>query len=152
MTRTPIAALLLALATGGLGTGCIATVPYEPNQAISDDLGVYEAQRRLEETLARAIEPPIIAPEVTESSFGYTFKEIIRGAYYIPMGSVENYNRIYFANVGRLELYENHYVYVYGHDDRLINKVLFGSAEDATLFIDLVWSLRNRRPSTPGGR
>ena len=49
------------------------------------------------------------------------------------------------ANVAAVELYENHYVNIYGHGNRLMFKVLFESRADATAFIDLLWALRDRR-------
>ncbi len=144
MTTTRIA-LGLAPLVLVLGSGCISTVDYAPSGAVLDEIGPHEAERQLGEVLGRAIEPRAASVTVGDSSYMIVWNETIHGMYGIPMGSRQRTVEVHFANVSKLQLYENNNVFVHGHDGGVRQKVQFSSRSDATLFIDLVWALRDRR-------
>lgn len=139
MHRTPILLALLALA------GCPSTVPYRPQEGVLREVNGSEARARLRETLGRAIEPPVQWVHVDDESVRYRYKDIVRGPFGIPTGSLERTQEVFFVNVRQIELWDNDWVYMYGVDARLIAKVCFDDERDARSFADLMTSFRERR-------
>lgn len=135
-------AIGLAAALAG---GCATPIAYRPNVAVVDDLGVSEAKRRLSEVLALAIAPRITSVDVTNHAVRYRWHQTVHGPYGIPMGSVPHEGQVHFANVGQLQIYTNHWVFIWGPPGHLMDKILFQSHEEARLFADLVMSFRERR-------
>lgn len=144
------AALAVLLPLAAL-PGCIAVVDYHPDESAVEKLGPAEAKKRLEETTARAREPKPSSVEVTDETLTWKWVQAVHGAYGIPVGSVPQQVTVRFADVSRLEIYENHYVYIYGPGrDQFMVKILFSNGEDARQFTDLVSSYRAH--GAPRGR
>jgi hypothetical protein len=130
---------LLALAA--LSAGCVAVVPYTPDESQVQSLGVDKAKQELELVLARAIEPQIALVEPKDDSLHYRWNQTHLGAFYQTV-TIPNDTLIFYANLSRIELYENSYVYLYAPNDSRVDKVRFASLEDAKRFSDLVMSFR----------
>lgn len=138
-TRWMIAATLLAL------TGCPSTTAYKPREGALKELESQDAETRLRETVGRAVEPPIVYVNVDDDALRYRHKEVVRGPFGIPTGSVERTKELFYVNVRRVELYENGWAYVYGIGNRLQAKLLFDTERDASSFADLLMSYRDQR-------
>ena len=126
-------------------------IAYRPNLTAVDELGLPEVKQRLSETLGRAVAPPIGSVEVTSHALTYRWHQTLHGPYGIPMGSVPHDTQIHFANVINVQIYTNHWVFIWGHPQRILAKVLFASGEDARTFADLVLSMREHRLACEGG-
>jgi hypothetical protein len=61
--------LLCASLVGVLSLGCPAPARYQPNTRLVSDLGVPQAQRRLQETLQRCINPQMVEADVTYNTY-----------------------------------------------------------------------------------
>ncbi len=144
MNRSGLAVLFSA-ALCVFATGCPATVPYEAQVFTLSDLGTFDARRELEETIARARSPRILSAHVDEFSFAWYFQGVVRGR----RERYQNYVKIYYRNVAKIDLYENNYVYLWGQSDQYLTKILFHTPEDARRFIDLIESLTARRTQGP---
>src|SRR5262249_649439 len=113
-------------------------VPYQPNEGIIDTLGVAQAKQRLQEIVARSINPQVTESEVTDDFLQYRFRQVIAG--FPTAGSLEN--RIHFLNVGRMEVFENNLVIVRTAGDIVLAQFVFGNNPDAKMFVDLLASFR----------
>ncbi|MBI3724418.1 hypothetical protein HY251_10760 [bacterium] len=142
--RAVLAAPLLLAASAALA-GCIPLVNYTPDETAVEKLGPEEGRKRLQETMARAQDPKIMVCEATDDYVDWKWNQVIHGAYGIPVGTSPQNARIFYANLTKLELYENHNVYLYGPSDQLTAKVMYGNEGDAKLFMDLMASFRARR-------
>ena len=132
------ALMMLALAVGG---GCAPTVTYQPRHTLVQELGQDAAQRQLRDVLLRATFPKVTVVSFTEDAVIIKSQQSHLGVFYQTV-TQQMEDALYFANVERLELYENNYVFIYYGSDRLQMKIRFPTREDAQTFADLVWSLR----------
>jgi hypothetical protein len=125
-----------ALVLASLAVGCLPPLAYRPRISVVDEVGLPEAQRRLSETLARAIAPSIASVKVTEECLEYRS----------PKGSAfPREVQLYFANLTEVEIFTNHYVFLWGIQRQVLDRILFPTEEDARTFADLVMSFRDRR-------
>jgi len=136
--------LVLVLLASLPAAGCIAVVPYQPRSALVAEQGLPEVKRLLSEVTRRAINPHITTVDVQDDFLWYSWTETYPGPFYVPV-TTSHQNQIYFANIGRIELYENNNVYVWGPGDSRRDMVLFADANDAKLFIDCLNSLKAAR-------
>ncbi len=155
MPKRPVCArcvvrLFLAL-TAFFPGGCIAVVPHEPNVSLVDARGLAEVRGLTSEVLTRASNRPITIVDITESYLQYSWNESYLGPFYNVI-TAHNENRIYFANVARVEIYENNNVFIWGPRDQRVDKILFLNAEDARLFTDCLLSLREARKAPSQSR
>lgn len=130
--------LLLVCGASALSAGC-TPIQYQPKEGIVDTLGVPQAQQRLQEVLLRAVAPRIDTVEVTDDFLRY---HIAHTSYEV---------RILFENVSQMDVFENHYVFIWASGKRILAKILFVNDEDAKMFVDLVSSFRVRRTRSGGG-
>ena len=124
-----------------LSVGCPTAVPYQPNEGIVDTLGVAQAKQRLQEIVARSINPQVTESEVTDDFLQYRFRQVIAG---FPTGAILE-NRMHFLNIGRMEVFENNLVIVRTSGDIVLAQFVFGNNPDAKMFADLLASFRARR-------
>jgi hypothetical protein len=124
-----------------LGVGCVATVSQPANEQLVDQLGVPRARERLKDVLSRSINPQVVDTEVTDDFFQYRYRQAVMG---IPTGAVLE-NKIFFVNAGRIDVFANNLVNVYTSGSLLLAQIVFGNADDARTFADLVSSFRVRR-------
>jgi hypothetical protein len=138
---------LASLVLAGLLSGCASVVPYTPKETVLDERAPGEAQSLLETTVARAIEPRIASAHADPNgdSLHYVYIVVDRGPFGIPVGNHEEQMQLFYVNIDRIDVYDNHYVYVYGNEHRLLAKLLFDSAADAKSFADLMMSFRAQR-------
>lgn len=130
-------------------SGCVAVVPYEPNATLVSAGGRKQAEELLTSTLLRAIVPRITAVEVREDRVEFNWTETHPGPFYVPV-TTAGLTQIYFGNIGRIEVYENFNVFVWGPGDSRVDKVLFTTLEDAKSFADLLMSFRAARQGASG--
>jgi len=81
-----------------LSVGCPTAVQYQPNEGIVDTLGVAQAKQRLQEIVARSINPRVTESEVTDDFLQYRFPQAVAG---FPTGAILE-NRMHFLNIGRM--------------------------------------------------
>ncbi len=147
--RAMVGGAWLAAMVGGiigvLSSGCVAVINYQPQEKLIDEIGFEEGGRRLQEVMTRASAPRITSANVAEDFFTYIMQQPILGPYGIHMGYNPIPMQIFYVNIGRLEIYENHYVFLRAADDSIISQVLFATDQDAKTYADLVMSLRARR-------
>ena len=124
-----------------LSVGCPTAVQYQPNEGIVDTLGVAQAKQRLQEIVARSINPQVTESEVTDDFLQYRFRQAIAG---FPTGAILE-NRMHFLNIGRMEVFENNLVIVRTSGDIVLAQFVFGNNPDAKMFADLLASFRARR-------
>ena len=124
-----------------LSVGCPTAVQYQPNEGIVDTLGVAQAKQRLQEIVARSINPQVTESEVTDDFLQYRFRLAIAG---FPTGAILE-NRMHFLNIGRMEVFENNLVIVRTSGDIVLAQFVFGNNPDAKMFADLLASFRARR-------
>ena len=124
-----------------LSVGCPTAVQYQPNEGIVDTLGVAQAKQRLQEIVARSINPQVTESEVTDDFLQYRFRQVIAG---FPTGAILE-NRMHFLNIGRMEVFENNLVIVRTAGDIVLAQFVFGNNPDAKMFADLLASFRARR-------
>jgi hypothetical protein len=136
-------AALAVLSLPGLA-GCAQVIDHRPDTGLVDRLGREEAGKALGLALSRAAVPRVFRVTVTDDLYRYDWQETLHGPYGIPVGALPRTTECYFLNIERVEVYANHYVFVWfpgGH----VDKVLFEKREDATHFADLVMSFRAYR-------
>ena len=136
-----LAKLLYVCLVGGLSLGCPATMPYQPNSRLVNELGVSQARQRLKETLLRCINPQIVGADVTDEFLHYRYRQVIAG---IPTGVILE-ERVFFVNVARVEVFTNNVVNVWASGNHLLAQLIFGNGQDARTFADLVVSFRALR-------
>jgi hypothetical protein len=130
--------LLLVCGAIALSVGC-TPIQYQPKEGIVDTLGVPQAQQRLKEVLLGSVAPKIDTVEITDDFLRY---HIIRTTYEI---------RISFENVSQIDVFSNHYVFIWAPGKRILAKILFANDEDAKMFVDLVSSFRDRHTRDGSG-
>jgi hypothetical protein len=115
-----------------------------------DELGWDGAQGRFGELMTRCRAPRIADAAIDTKKFEFTLTGGHAGWWWGWSGAPGSKPAIYHANVGRLDIYENHKVFVLDPDGRRMTEFLFGGQEDCFLFADLVWSFRSYQ-GAPGG-
>ena len=128
-----------------LNLACPLAVPYEARQELVTTLGVPQTQQRLRETLLRSINPRVIDVNVTDDYLHYRYQQPLMGAYGVQTGVAVTGNRVYFRNISRVEVFDNHQVLVHAGADRIVAQVLFTSEQDAKTFADLMFSFHAHR-------
>lgn len=106
------------------------TAAYQPNTQRVAELGLSQAQQRLEEVLLRSVNPPVSAVETTVA---FVRVDLRNTTYQV---------RVFFQDVQRAEVFTNHLVVLWGAEDRMLFRPLFANAQDATTFADLILSLQ----------
>lgn len=129
---------------GLAAAGCIAVVPYAPRTTLIADQGLQDVKRLLFEVSTRALNPHITVVDANEEFFCYGWTETFLGPFYTPV-TASHKNTIFYVNVSRIEIYENNNVFIWGPGDQRVDKILFGSLEDAKLFADCLTSLKATR-------
>jgi S1-C subfamily serine protease len=120
--------LFLLCDLGLFSAGCVTLLHYQPNDHILDTFGVDVARARLRETLLRAVSPRIQNLTLTH--------EFVQ---WHPGGA-----QIYFVNLARVDVFENHVVYVRGAGNQILSTIHYGTDQDAKLFTDLLMGFRKR--------
>jgi len=128
---TRLILLFVLCALGLFGTGCVTSLNYQPNDRIVETLGVDVARERLRETLLRAVSPPIQTITLTNESLEYKWHPLVG-------------THIYFVNLSRVEIFDNHVVFIRGAGDQILSTLRYGTEQDAKLFADLVMGFRQR--------
>jgi hypothetical protein len=123
-------------------SGCVALVQYTPDEGLAARLGEEEALRKLKEVIHRALEPRFADVQVSIDEYVVTYLQGWHPYYYGPVGPIPI--GILYRNVSRVDIYENHKVFVYDVNGVEKQWILFANAQDARLFADLVCSLRAR--------
>jgi hypothetical protein len=80
-----LALWLLLCVVSVLSVGCPTAMQYQPNEGIVDTLGVAQAKQRLQEIVARSINPQVTESEVTDDFLQYRFRQVIAG---FPTGAI----------------------------------------------------------------
>jgi hypothetical protein len=130
-----------------LSTGCVSVVPYQPDEGLVTQLGQDAAKRELSDTLSRAILPRVSAVNATDDYVEYDWQQSHPGPFFAPIVT-GNKTQIRYANIGRIEIYANNYVFVWWPGDQRRDEVQFANPEDARKFADLLMSFRAARPKT----
>lgn len=142
--------VLLGAMCAAVACGCMTPIPYTPDENLVQTLGPEKAKEELQIVLSRAIEPQIGMAELTEDSLHYRWIQTHLGAFYQSVTNAID-TQIFFANLSRVEIYENHNVFLYGPNDSRVDKVRFATAEDARRFADLLLSFKARwKAAHPG--
>jgi len=137
--------LVLLCLVSLLSLGCASAIQYQANEKLVDELGVPQAQQRLKDTLFRSINPPVTDVELTNDYLHYRYRQAIPGPFGAPVGFTMAENRVFFTNIGRVEAFENHLVLVRNPAEIVLAQMVFGNAEDARTFTELLLAFRARR-------
>ena len=140
--------LLLVCLVTALCVGCPATVQYQPNDRLISELGLPQARQRLNDALSRSINPRITDVEITDDFVRYRYQQPIYGPYWIQMDATVAENRIIFSHIDRVEVYDNHFVFIWDTTRINVAKVLFSNDADARMFADLMSSFRTQHASS----
>lgn len=137
----------LTLLTASLLSGCVTVVPYTPRDTILDEMPPEQACPLLEATVTRAAEPSVVAAEADRDGeyLRYSYLETVHGPFGIPVDQARRELQVFYVNLDHLDVYDNHYVYVYVYENRLAAKLRFENASDAHSFCDLMMSFRANR-------
>ena len=131
---------LLVGVASALAVGCPARIEYRPQVHVVEELGVQQASQRLIDVLSHAINPRVIDLDVTEDVVRYRYPlSYLMGH---PCGATTLEKRIVFPQVRRIDIFDNHVVFVRGTDERILAQFAFANAQDAKMFADLVLSFR----------
>jgi hypothetical protein len=132
--------------------GCVAVVPYQPNDRLVDTLGRAQTQQRLQEVLLRSLNPRIIDLDIDEETIRYRAPTSghVMGYQSGVSSSVET--RLDFLHIARCDVHASHVVFVRGADDRPLAHLAFATEQDAKTFADLLLSLRADRLRHTSGK
>ena len=83
----------------------------------------------------------MVGADVTDEVLHYRYRQVIAG---IPTGVMLD-NRVFFVTVARVEIFTNNVVNVWALGNHLLAQLVFGNAQDARTFADLVVSFRALR-------
>ena len=125
--------VVLAAVVGMIGGGCGTAMKYQPNLQLIAELGVQQAQQRLQEILLRSVNPPINAVEITD--------QFVR----VDLTGTTYQVRVFFKEVTRTDVYTNHLVVVWGSGTDILFRPVFGNEQDAMAFADLILSFQAHR-------
>ncbi len=128
-----------------LAASCADQVPYTANTGLADSLGTEEAKRRLSQVLQRAQTPRVTNVRATDDYVQYFWETLAPETAIIDPLYVANVAEIHYGTVTKVEVYDNNWVFVWGPLREHVDKVLFGTADDARTFADLVSSFRARK-------
>jgi hypothetical protein len=134
---------ILAIALPALALGCMQPIQYAPNEGVVQSLGPEKAKQELQILMARSVEPQIGMVEAKDESVHYRWNQHAMGAFYQTITTSVD-TEIFYANLNRIEIYENHNVFIWGPGDSRVDKVRFATAEEAKRFADLLTSFRAR--------
>src|SRR2546428_1894372 len=129
---------LLICVISVLSAGCPTAVQYQPNEGIVDTLGVVPARQRLQEIVARSVNPQVTESEVTDDFLQYRFRQAVAG---FPTGAILE-NRIHFLNVGRLEVFENNLVIIRTAGGLALARFFFWYHTDVINIIHILYFFR----------
>jgi hypothetical protein len=136
--RATMAFLVLAL-------GCSAPVAYRPDAESLHGLERRQREQVFVETISRAIKPRIVQVWIDDVAYGHDDGRVVRDGFGIPVGRYAARRIIYFANVGRLQMFTNNAVFVYDTSGRVVDKLRFGNPDDAARAMDVIAAYRERR-------
>ncbi len=119
-----------------LGGGCIAKVAYQPNERLVQQLGLQRAEARFDEVVVRALDPPVDSVEVSDDGFTC----VVQVGWPVPVFLKEK--TYHFANIARVDLYENNKAFLIDYAGRELGIFLFGNPLDAQAFADLVMAFK----------
>lgn len=127
--------------------GCApAAIQYQPNQGIVGVLGVLQAQQALKETVLRSINPQVVEVDVTDDFLHYRYRPANPFAMFgASPGATLLENRVFFVNVGRVEVFDNHLVFIRTAAGHIIAQIFFGNDQDTKMFADLMLSFHAQR-------
>ena len=141
---TSLRCLILVFLIGTISIGCVPVIDYRPNEQAIQHLDIPEALQRLRETLLRSVNPQVLDVRVTTEGFAYLYKAMMRNGYGIPVGWTDMQAKlIAFTNVSKVDVFENHTVYVRGAGGQVIDTLVCASDQDAKAFADLLMSFRS---------
>lgn len=135
--------IALACATAGLSSGCIARIAYEPNTGLVDQLGYEAAARELGDVLVRSRNPVVTDVEVAPDAFSFVTAGVVWGWW----GVIGNRRVIPFADVGRIDIYENDRAFMIDVRGRERGSFDFNARADSLRFADLVLSFHAWDPA-----
>lgn len=138
-----------ALAAVALLAGCAARIDYRPDDGALQGLTRRQREQVFVETISRAVKPRIVQVWIDDVSYGHDAGRVVRGGFGIPVGQVPVRRIVYFANVGRLQLFTNDAVFVYDTSGRVLDKLVFANRADAQYAMDVIAAYRARRLSVP---
>ena len=142
-----LALWLLMCVVSVLSVGCPTAVQYQPREDTVATLGVAQARQRLQEIVARSINPQVTESEVTDDFLQYRFRQAVAG---FPTGAILE-NRIHFLNIGRIEVFENNLVIIRTGGDIVLAQFIFGNYQDARKYAELLASFRAQRARGSSG-
>lgn len=114
-----------------MNAGCPVLLDYQPNERLLDTIGVDVARERLRETLLRAVSPRIQTITLTNESLEYKW--------HARVGT-----QIHFVNLNRVDIFDNHTVFIRGTGNQILSILRYGTDQDAKLFADLLIGFRER--------
>ena len=123
-----------------LCVGCISPLAYSPNAGLVDSMGDAAAEEEFAKVLKRSQTPEIREVTVEGDQFAYQWRGQAGPAGVYPL---DGQRAIYFANVTRIDIYENFRAFAFNNDLRLAD-FHFNSLGDAQRFADLVYSFKAR--------
>jgi hypothetical protein len=126
-----LAHITLLCVVGAAAVGCPRPVAYQPQTGLVASLGEQEAEQRLKDVLFRAVNPRIDVAEIND--------DFLR--YHVQGTTVEIV--VYFKDVQRPEVFDNHWVYLWKDERHTLARILFANQEDAKRFADLFMSFRD---------
>lgn len=137
---------LLPLLLVALCAGCMSPLAYTPNSGMVDQLGEEGAEAEFAKILKRSQTPEVREVTVEHDNFAYKWRGQAG-----PAGTYahDGERAVYFANVNRIELFENFKAFLW-NDGILLADFRFNSLGDAQRFADLVSSFKSRMES--GGK
>ncbi len=134
---------LAALALGALAAGCASVTEYHPREGLVSEMGADKAKTQLKELVLRAKQTEgglVTSVEVSDEALKVRAQQSSLGMFY-QMETRQLENDIYFPLVERVDIYDNHWAFVYA-SGRLNLKILFADEKDAQSFADLVMSFK----------
>lgn len=142
-STTKLFGVLLLVAAAG----CATPVPYTADEGLVGKSSLDETRNKTREVLLRSAPPhQVTSVEFTDDYITVGSTQSHMGAFYQTF-QTQTLKQLYLANLGRYEVYDNHFVFTYDLNNALILQVLFRTPQDARSFADHLWSLRAWRAS-----
>lgn len=120
---------LLLLTLCVLLPGCVKPVAYVPDPTVVEQIGLPVAKQRLRTLLLRAVAPPINRVELGD--------EFLHYSWHPALGT-----QIFLGNIGRVEVFENRTVIIYGAAGQVLGSIVCATLEDSEMLADIMISLR----------
>ncbi len=125
--------------------GCATPVPYTADEGLVAKSSLEETRNKTREVLLRSAPPnQVSSVDFTDDHMTVRTTQVHMGAWYQTYNT-QTERQLLFANLGRYEVYDNHYVFLYDLNNALLLQVLFRTPQDARSFADHLWSLRAHR-------